>query len=215
MSSDDSQSGSLPFEPTPSIEDLHVGRIYANALLNAAAGQNAVDDVLGELNDLVGEVFRSEPQIEQFLTSGIISEEEKEKVLTDVFRDRGSPLFYQFLMVACKHGRLGLLRAIRQEFLRLNDQRLGRLPIQVRSAVPLPDDQRDRLYQGLRNALGLEPVLDLQVDPAILGGLIVRVGDWLFDRSVRTELRNIEKQLLSKSSSAIRGLGERIGTIGE
>jgi F-type H+-transporting ATPase subunit delta len=215
MSTDTSQPEPLPFEPTPSLEDLHIGRVYAEALLNAAEKQNAVDDVQGELHELVREVFRRDPQIEEFLASGIISEEHKEHALKDSFKDRVHPLLYNFLMVLCRHGRLALLRAIDAEFNRIFNQRQRRISVRVRSAVPLNDDQLGRLKSDLHKTFQLEPMLDVQIDPGLLGGLVVRVGDWLFDHSVRTELQNLRRQLIAQSNFQIQTKGKRFSSDGE
>ena len=56
-------------------------------------------------------------------------------------------------------------------------------------------DQRERLLNDLRQTIHKEPVLETQVDPALLGGLVVKVGDWVYDASVRTRLENLKKQL--------------------
>jgi F-type H+-transporting ATPase subunit delta len=213
MSSDITQFDTLPFEPTPSLDDLRIGRVYAEALLNAAAKQNAVADIQDELHELVNEVFRLKPQMEMLLTSGIISAEHKERVLKEVFQDRVHPLLFNFLMVLCRHNRLGLLRAVQLEFLRLKDQRERRVPVHVRAAVPLSDDQLNRLRDDLHKTFQMEPVLDVQIDPALLGGLVVRVGDWLFDRSIRSELQDLQKQLMARGSSVIQTRGERFGSI--
>jgi F-type H+-transporting ATPase subunit delta len=74
--------------------------------------------------------------------------------------------------------------------------------VTVTTAVPLPDDQRERLRQELREKYKKEPVLTTKVDPALLGGLVVKVGDWLYDASVRTRLTNIRKQLIERGSHA-------------
>jgi F-type H+-transporting ATPase subunit delta len=72
----------------------------------------------------------------------------------------------------------------------------------VTSAVPLPDDQREQLRQELRAKYNKEPVLTTQVNPALLGGVVIRVGDWIYDASVRTRLETLRKQLTERRSHA-------------
>jgi F-type H+-transporting ATPase subunit delta len=81
--------------------------------------------------------------------------------------------------------------------------------VQVRSAVPLADDQADRLRQQLRESLRLDPVLRTEVDPKLLGGIVVKVGDWLYDASVRARLDSIRKQLIERSSHEIQSGRDR------
>jgi F-type H+-transporting ATPase subunit delta len=76
--------------------------------------------------------------------------------------------------------------------------------VQVQSAVALAQDQQERLRAELQAAFHKEPVLETQVDPNLLGGMVVRVGDWLYDLSVRTQLENIRDQIIARSSHEIQ-----------
>jgi len=111
-----------------------------------------------------------------------------------------------------EHDRLDLLRAIRAELRKLLDERDRILRVPVRTAVPLADDQRQRLEEGLRNYFQMNPVLDTTVDPELLGGLIVRVGDVVYDTSVRTKLDNIRNDILSRSSHEIQSRRDRFSS---
>jgi F-type H+-transporting ATPase subunit delta len=177
-----------------------VARVYAAALLDAADQRQQTDQVLGELASLVEDVYRADPQFEAFLASGAISRKPKEEVLRRAFGGKASETFLNFLLVLNDHQRLELVRAIFQSARQLRDERAGRLPVLVTSAAPLADDQREQLQHDLRARYDKDPVLTLRVDPALLGGLVVRVGDWLFDASVRARLENIRKQLIERGS---------------
>jgi F-type H+-transporting ATPase subunit delta len=110
------------------------------------------------------------------------------------------------------HERLDLLRPIVAAFRELRDQRAGRMRVQVRSAVPLPDDQREQLLQQLRATFHTEPLLETQVDDDLLGGLVVRVGDWLYDHSVRSQLETLRDQIIARSSYEIQSGRDRFST---
>jgi F-type H+-transporting ATPase subunit delta len=189
-----------------------VARVYAEALLQSAVKQGAADAVLEELDSLVGDLFAREPLFETFLASSAIDRRDKTKVLQDAFKGRANEVFYNFLMVLNAHDRLELLRPVLAEYRELNDQRLHRVRVQVRSAVPLAEDQRGRLTQELRETLHVEPILEEQVDPSLLGGLTVRVGDWLYDGSVRTQLDTIRNQLITRSSHEIQSGRDRFSS---
>src|SRR5262249_17851454 len=139
-----------------------------------------------------------------FLSSLAIGRKHKTEILTRVFDGHLSDLLFNFLMVLNQHERLELLRPILQGYRDLCDERARRIRVQVRSATSLADDQRQRLQQLLQEAFRLEPVLETLVDPDLLGGLTVRVGDWLYDASVRTQLNTIRKQLMERSSHEIQ-----------
>ena len=114
-----------------------------------------------------------------------------------------------FLLVLDDHDRLDALRSIDAAVRDLYEERTGKVRVEVRSALPLTEDQREKLRQELRASLGREPVLDVRVDPELLGGLTVQVGDTLYDASIRTRLEQIRNQLIERSSYAIQSQRDR------
>src|SRR5262249_23153220 len=110
------------------------------------------------------------------------------------------------------HGRLGLLAAMLAEYRELYNARGNRFRVLVWTAVPLPDDQRQRLEQQLRDQHHKEPVLDLKVDPDLLGGLIVRVADWVDDGSIRTRLETLQTKLTESGSHEIQSRRDRFSS---
>jgi F-type H+-transporting ATPase subunit delta len=193
------------------VRSQQIARVYAEALLNAAAAHGEEDAVLDELRALVADVFRERPEFEQFLASLAIGRDRKEAVIRDTFTGKASERFLNFLLVLNQHDRLELLRAVYAEAVRLREQRKGQMRVHVKSAVPLADAQRDRLVGELRALFGREPILHQAVDPDILGGLEVRVGDWLYDASVRTQYINIRNQLFESASHEIQSRRDHFG----
>ena len=133
----------------------------------------------------------------------------KAHVIRKAFENRASELIVNFLLVLNEHERLDLLKPITVAYSDLRDERGGRVRVQVLTAVPLPDDQRERLRQQLAENLHKEPVLETDVDPELLGGMVVRVNDWLYDYSVRAQLEDIRKQILARSSYEIQSRRDR------
>jgi F-type H+-transporting ATPase subunit delta len=189
-----------------------VARVYAESLIKAAEKQGAADEVLEELESLIQDVFRQEPLFETFLASYAIDRKHKAAAIQSAFKDRANELFFNFLMVLNTHDRLELLRPILTAYRELNDERARRMRVQVRSAAPLPEDQRERLARELRETFRLEPILEEQVVPDLLGGLTVRIGDWLYDASVRTRLDDIRNNLITRSSHEIQSGRDRFST---
>jgi F-type H+-transporting ATPase subunit delta len=189
-----------------------IAHVYAEAWLSTAESHGQADALLDELNSLTTDVFRTDPLFEAFLSSSAIDRHTKANALRNAFGTRASALFLNGLLVLNDHERLGLLRAIAGAYRELRDQRAGRVHVEVRSAIPLPDDQRDRLLQRLRETLHKEPVLEASVEPELLGGLVVQVGDWLYDHSVRTQLETIRNQLIARSSYEIQSGRDRFST---
>jgi len=186
-----------------------VARVYAEALLNAAQKQGQADAVFEELDSLVQDIFPVQPEFEVLLSSAAAGRKARAEVLRVVFADRASELFFNFLQVLNDNERLDLLRAIRFAYRDLHDERAGRIRVQVRSAVPLADDQQNRLAQRIREAFHIEPVLVTGVDAALLGGLHVRIGDMLYDASVRAQLDNIRTEIIARSSHEIQSQRDR------
>jgi F-type H+-transporting ATPase subunit delta len=174
-----------------------VAPVYAESLLDAAADLNQTDQVLDELAALIDGVLRAAPQLEAFLLSGAASGR-KAEVIRRAFDGRASDLFRNFLLVLIAHRRLDLLRGIREAATELRAEREGRMRVLVTSAVPLRDDQRERLRQQLRARFRKEPVLTARVEPDLLGGVVVRVGDWLYDASVRARLETVRQQIIER-----------------
>ena len=197
------------FEPIADVSAQRVARVYAEALLNAADKQGQSDEVIEALESLIRDLFRAERQFETFLTSSAVGRERKAQVIDKVFENKASVLFVDFLKVLNRHERLNLLRPILAAAKELRDERANRIRVQVPSAVPLANDQENRLRQQLRETLKLDPVLQMAVDPELLGGVVVRVGDWLYDASVRARLDSIRNQLIARSSHEIQSGRDR------
>ena len=207
-------SGPDPTRPRTVFDDAtqHVAHVYARALLNAAQKEGKTEEIVEDLDALVREVLPRDPYLEAFLTSRAVGRERKAQALRAAFHGRASDLFLNFLLVLNEHDRLEALRAIAAAVRELYEQQAGLVHVQVRSAVPLADDQRDRLRQELKARFGREPVLETRVDPDLLGGLTVQVGDVLYDASIRSRLERIRNHLIESSSHAIQSQRDRFRT---
>ncbi|HEY8505304.1 MAG TPA: ATP synthase F1 subunit delta [Gemmataceae bacterium] len=189
-----------------------LGRIYAEALYNAAEQDGKAAEVGEEFAAFVREVLDRDPQVDEFLRGMMVGRAEKDRALRRALEGRVEPLFLNFLLVVNRHERLDQLRVIYRSYRELTDERAGRVRVRVRSAVELAEDQRQRLAELLRAALGKEPVLEPAVDPDLLGGMIVQVGDAVYDGSVRTRLENMRTDLLLRSSHEIQTGRDRFRT---
>lgn len=193
-------------------ETRHVARVYAEALYAAAEKEGEVDAVLEELRSLVGEVFKQDPGLEIFFASAAIGRDRKKQVLAHAFEGRASGSFVRFLHVLNEHDRLGMVRAVAEAFQALHDRKTRRLVVQVRSAAPLTEEQRRRIADDVRAVGKLEPALEETVDPDLLGGVVIRIQDWVYDASVRTRLEAVRDQLIERSSHGIQSGRDRFRT---
>jgi F-type H+-transporting ATPase subunit delta len=204
--------GEAPLEGTADVGAQRIARVYAEALYAAAAKAGQADAILEEMHSLVHDVFRGHPQLETLIAGGALGRHAKDEVLRKAFQGRCTDIFLNFLMVLNHHDRLELLRPIVSALHQLDDEKKNRVRVQIWSAVPLPDDQRDRLVGWLENRLQAQLKLDLRVDPDLLGGLVVRAGDYVYDHSVRAQLLALRKELIERSSHEIQSRRDRFST---
>jgi F-type H+-transporting ATPase subunit delta len=206
------ESDTSDFQSSVNVDTQRVAKVYAESLYGSAAKHNQAQQVLDELQGLVGEVFKADPKIEGFLSSVIVGRDRKAELIKGVFSTRSSETFFSFLSVLNDHDRLDLLRPVLTAYRQLFDQRSGRIHVQVRSAQPLPDDQRERLVLELKKAFQRDPILENRVEPDLLGGLVVQVGDWLYDASVRSNLETLRNQIIERSSHEIQSGRDRFSS---
>jgi F-type H+-transporting ATPase subunit delta len=203
------QNGNQAADRVVDVGAQRIAATYALALFDAAQKRGQSGEVLEELESLVHDVFPALPMFEGFLASRAISRKRKPPVIRSALQGRASDLFLNFLLVLNNHERLDLLRPIRSAYRQLYEDRNQQVRVRVRSAAPLPDDQRERLIQELRTRFEREPILETRIDPSLLGGLVVQVGDWLYDGSVRSRLAHIRNQLIERSSYEIQSRRDR------
>lgn len=186
-----------------------VAKIYAKALLGAAEKSGATASLMTEFDALVSEVLLKFPQLETVLGSALIKHEEKLGILDRTFGGRLSPTLLNFLKVLSGHGRLDLVRDIHREAHVLYDEMRGRTHVHIRSAAPLDKSVTQNMFKILQSKLGGQPELDTTVDPDLIGGVVVRVGDMVFDGSVVRQLEQVREQMIHRSVHEIQSRRDR------
>jgi F-type H+-transporting ATPase subunit delta len=179
-------------------------RSYAEALLGAAEKEGKVDDVLDELDGIATDVLGAHPRFAAILSSPSTPAAEKDRILVDTFEGRALPTIVRFLRVLNRRGRLGLVGPIARASRAIWDRRQGRRAVAVRSAIPLDDGQQEALRGRLAAMLGATPVISLTVDHSLIGGLVVQVGDDVYDASVLNRLEQVRRRLVEEKLSEIR-----------
>ena len=178
------------------MRDIRIAKPYAQALYDAAAEQDALDRIVGDANQIINLAQESE-DFEGFLANPILSPQFKSEMFHQLLAESVHPLTLNFLLLLASKQRERFLVAILQAFLELVDLKAGRVVAQVMSAVPLSDTQQASLVQQLSDYSGAEVRLELNQDPEIKGGIIVRLGDTVFDGSVATQLQRLKSLLAS------------------
>jgi F-type H+-transporting ATPase subunit delta len=114
-----------------------------------------------------------------------------------------------FLKVVSHHGRLDCLRAIHSQILVLYDKLRNRVPVRLVTAAPVDDATALRIAENLRALVGGEPILERQVDPDLIGGAVLRVGDTVYDASIANELKMVRQQMIDRSAHEIQSRRNR------
>ncbi|MGL6097464.1 MAG: ATP synthase F1 subunit delta [Fimbriiglobus sp.] len=188
-------------------------RTYAQVLLDAALNQGNVAAVTSNFLSLVNDLFPQVAGLEEFLDAPTASKAAKDAVILKVFDGRCEPLFVNFLRLLNEKDRLGLTRFIWVAYRSLLEERFDRQRVLVEAAAPLSDEEREKLTATLTTLLNKTPVLVVREQPELIGGLVVHVGDKVFDTSVRTKLTNFRNQLLARGSNEIQRLRDRVGSV--
>lgn len=177
--------------------DVTVARRYAQALFMAARKKDVIARVSEDLAAVQRADSDSGDRLRLFLESPQVPTEQKILVIEHGFRPFSHPLVIEFFKLLLAKKRLFRLKEIVEEFGRLVEQHQGIVRARVTSAVPLADSEMTALVASLEQGLSKKVMVDAHVDPAILGGMVVKVGDRIADRSVTTLLSQLREQLLS------------------
>ena len=181
-----------------------IGTVYAKALVAAAEKAGQSDQVVEELEEIVTEVFDKLPQVAAALTSPRLKHEEKLLMLDKAFGGKVSTTTLNFLKVLSRHGRMGSIRATARSARKLLNESRNRVEVEVRTAAPLSNPLREAISTKLAAMLGREVVLSTTVDPELLGGVVVRVGDTLYDGSLSSKLLSMRTQAIERTVARFR-----------
>lgn len=186
-----------------------LGAVYAKALLGAAEKAGQADHVVEELESLVHDVLDKLPRLDEIMKTPRLTHEERLPIIERAFGGKLSPTLLTFLKVLSKHGRLDCLRAIAHQARKQLNEARGRVEVLVETAYPLSNPLRERIASRLRELLGREVILTTDINEELLGGLVVRVGDTVYDASLAAQLKRMEQVTLSHTKQAIRESLER------
>ena len=172
-----------------------VGARYAQALFELADAQGALAAVEGDLATL--KAAREESaELRRFLASPVFDAEQKAKVLAAIAKKtKAHALTQKFLGLLAANNRASALPSVVAAFQHLAAEKRGAVAAEVTTAVALTAAQTKGVASALRQALGKDPEITTRVDPAILGGMRVRVGSRLFDASLRSKLDSLKYAL--------------------
>jgi F-type H+-transporting ATPase subunit delta len=172
-----------------------VGRNYAETLLSLAQKANDTAGWATMIGD-VADAMERDQRLRRFLESPRVSAAQKNEVLTKAFQDRMPRMMVRFLQALVTNRRQMLIPQIAAEYRDLLDEVEGRVHARVTVAKAPSDADRATLTRELSRTLGKQVVPHISVDSAILGGVVVKVGDTVMDGSVRRRLALLRNRLV-------------------
>jgi len=170
-----------------------LARPYAKAAFELAQEQQA----LGRWEDMLSLSSRivADEAMSNLLESPLVSSADAVGVITDAVGDAFDDRFRGYLKVLASNGRLPLLPQITELFRRLREEAEKRLRVKVVSAVPLDQEQSDRLREALARRFDREIELENEIDKSVIGGAVVYAGDQVIDGSLRGRLEKLSNSL--------------------
>jgi F-type H+-transporting ATPase subunit delta len=168
---------------------------YANALADVALAQGAADAALKQLGDFAG-AFGASAELQNVLANPAVPKEAKHGVIEKIAARLGAgKIVRNFLFLIADHHRTHILPEILVTFEQVIRQRQGIAEAEIRSAVELSAAQKKRFAQILERITKKKIEAKFLLDPAVLGGAVVRVGDTIYDGSVRNSLNEMRARL--------------------
>jgi F-type H+-transporting ATPase subunit delta len=186
-----------------------IARVYAIAFMDVAAKSSNAGELIEEVDALVTDVLDRVPALEQTFRSALVSHEQNEQLIDRAFGNRMSQPTVNFLKVLSMHGRLGLLRSISRIVKKLHAERSGIADVEVRVAAELDDALRQDIQARLQRIFDKQPVLHITIDPSLIAGIWVRVGDRVYDGSIRTQLEHVRRHMIDLATEKIETQPER------
>ncbi len=187
-------------------QELRIAEVYAASLFALARELDAVAEVRAELDEFV-RLINHEPEFEKFLTSRALEADAREVGLEKMFRGKLSDLLLNTLLVMNKHGRCALVPALRQRYVIHQEHAANEIEVRVTSAVELSKAEKADVEVLVTDLTGKRPLVEYVVDPGILGGLILHLGDWRMDNSVRRQLRGVAERLRQRARLGLEEVG--------
>ena len=213
MSSADTNSTYIDSaEAIVDVGEEQLARTYAKAFLSATESMDHAA-LVEELDSLVVDVLNKFPQFNFHLTSDFLSHDERVKLIDGVLGGRASAPVVNLLKVLSQNHRNGSTMSVLRAIHKLYGESIGRHEVRVYVPQPLSSQQQADLRNALQSRFNVEAEFHFHIDPSLIGGLIVQVGDTVFDGSVRTTLERARQRMLNKAVEAIETNPTRFATI--
>jgi F-type H+-transporting ATPase subunit delta len=197
--------------PSHHEEQGSLARVYALALIHLAKEGGEEVRVAEELGQFAS-LLDSDPSIGEFLSSPGVDEVRRHDLLEKLLRGKASDVLVDALQVMNRNGRLGLVGAVERSYHELLEELQGRVDVIVRSAAGMTLAQQSRLRELVKRKTGKEADLISEVDPELIGGLVIQIGDRKLDATVARKLQQMSQAFFDRSSRELQRIHEYVAT---
>lgn len=187
--------------------DVRVARRYARALFEVALNQQRLQQTADDLNALRGAMERFS-ELRTFFYSPLIPRDRKIARLREAFSGQVQPHTLRLLELLVEKRREKFLEAVCHEFQRLQEAHQGVVRATIESAVPLTTDEQNALVQKLEQSTGKRIIPTFEVNPELIGGVRVQMGDYQIDGTLRGALDRLRDHIMLE----IERRGARVAT---
>ena len=171
-----------------------IARRYASAIYEEAERQSKTAAVDRDMQ-LIETSLQGSRELVNFFKSPIIAREKKEEIVSELFAGRIDELTLRFLVLLIEKQREDVFPEIVKAYRELRDRELGIIEADARVAQRLPENEEKSLIAALNEMTGKKVRLRVKEDPNLIGGLVIRVGDTVYDGSVRHQLEVLREQM--------------------
>jgi ATP synthase F1 delta subunit len=175
-----------------------LAQVYARSLFEVGREQGKLDELREQVAQFA-DALDANRELAVFFFSPYFSTKEKQDGLGRLLQD-ADPSFLNFLSLLIENHRMPVIFRIRQEFERLWDEENRTLPVEITSAIELDQATTDSLGRTIGERAGRKVTLAARVDPDILGGIVVRVGNSILDASIRNRLEQLRRHVAQGAS---------------
>jgi F-type H+-transporting ATPase subunit delta len=176
--------------------DVSIARRYAQALFDIAQRDGIVEKIEQDL-DTIDAAVRSTPMLLRVLRAPTIPRERKKALLTQIFGQGVTALTARFLALLVDRRRENVLPQVNPEFKKLSYQHRNLLPVTVQVATRMTPEERQQLTEALSRRTGKTVELQEEVEPSLMGGAVLRLGDTIIDGSVAGHLRRLRQRMIA------------------
>ena len=175
-----------------------LAQVYARSLFEVAREQNKLDELREQLGQFA-DAMKQNRELELFFFSPYFSTNEKQEGLEKLL-DGADERLMNFLKLLIENHRMPVIYRLRREYERLWDEENKLLPVEITSAIELDEATTEKLGRTIGERAGRTVTLATRVDPEIIGGIIVRVGNSILDASIRNRLEQLRRQVAQGAS---------------